>query len=221
MTTPKVMIAVPAYTGQIPIGMFKSMLHDIIAMRERGWNINCSDVIGGAEIDTIRNAFFAAFLRGDYTHLVMIDSDLMWDAGGIMRLIDAGEDFVAGLYPKRQYPITYPAHLKAGNRFDMTPTGLIEVDAVPGGFVCITRRMAKQMVAKYGHLRYVHSSLGPAWDVFGKIRDGEERLSEDLSFCKRWRGIGGKIYVVPDLQMGHVGQHVFTGRFGEVQERAA
>lgn len=38
-------------------------------------------------------------------------------------------------------------------------------------------------------------------------------LSEDISFCRRWRErCGGEIWACVDQEIGHVGRHVFRGR---------
>ena len=36
-------------------------------------------------------------------------------------------------------------------------------------------------------------------------------LTEDYSFCRRWRMLGGKIYVLREAELGHIGTHVYRG----------
>jgi hypothetical protein len=38
-------------------------------------------------------------------------------------------------------------------------------------------------------------------------------LSEDLSFCERWRRIGGEIWACVDETITHVGRMAFEGRY--------
>lgn len=36
-------------------------------------------------------------------------------------------------------------------------------------------------------------------------------LTEDYSFCRRWRLLGGKIYALMEADVGHIGKHVYRG----------
>ena len=40
-------------------------------------------------------------------------------------------------------------------------------------------------------------------------------LSEDYAFCRRWRDIGGKIWVDLHCKLLHLGQHNFRGDLAE------
>jgi hypothetical protein len=46
--------------------------------------------------------------------------------------------------------------------------------------------------------------------AFDREEDGR-LLSEDITFCKRWRDIGGKIYAAPWVRTTHVGPYYFRG----------
>jgi hypothetical protein len=43
-------------------------------------------------------------------------------------------------------------------------------------------------------------------------------LSEDYSFCQRWRDMGGKVYVDVMITMGHVGKYEYAGQLGQFLE---
>ena len=45
------------------------------------------------------------------------------------------------------------------------------------------------------------------------IADGES-LPEDYSFCRRWRDIGGEIWIDLDSRFSHVGNYVYKGDLG-------
>lgn len=36
-------------------------------------------------------------------------------------------------------------------------------------------------------------------------------LTEDYSFCRRWRMLGGKVYALMEAELGHIGKHVYRG----------
>jgi hypothetical protein len=45
--------------------------------------------------------------------------------------------------------------------------------------------------------------------------DSGRYLSEDYAFCRRWRDMGGKIWVDLDCKLMHLGQHLFGGDLAE------
>ena len=61
------------------------------------------------------------------------------------------------------------------------------------------------------------SAGAPALAFFrlhGRPRFGRY-LSEDYAFCRRWRDMGGKIWVDLDCKLMHLGQHLFGGDLAE------
>ena len=101
--------------------------------------------------------------------------------------------------------------------------GLIEVAEAPAGFMCIRRSVLERMITEYPDLKYVPD--GPPdpvkqahcyrfFDVMVEPETGRY-LSEDFAFCRRWRDVGGKIFVDVTARLRHVGTHVFSGDFSE------
>ena len=41
--------------------------------------------------------------------------------------------------------------------------------------------------------------------------DSRRYLSEDFAFCRRWRDMGGKVYVDLNSKLQHAGQHLYRG----------
>jgi hypothetical protein len=97
--------------------------------------------------------------------------------------------------------------------------GFVEVAEAPTGFMVIKRHVFTQMQQKYPELNYVPD--GPPnnplrhlhWRFFDCIIDPDtgRYLSEDFTFCRRWRDLGGKVFVDLNCKLGHLGQHVFRG----------
>jgi hypothetical protein len=73
------------------------------------------------------------------------------------------------------------------------------------------------MVAHYADTEFDcrDAPNGTAWALFDPYHTGRKKLSEDLSFCQRWRDIGGRVFVIPDIRMGHIGLKTFTGSFAD------
>lgn len=212
-----VWIAIPAYTGQVHLGTMRSLIADMLRLAERGDRVTIFDESGNAMIGDCRGLIVAKFLEGDGTHLVFVDSDVAWEAGALVGMVDRGVEFVAGLYPQRRDPINYCCQWLTERRELELVDGLIEVKGVPAGFMCLSRGMLEKMVAHYPDTQF-HCPEAPGetvHDLFGPCRIGKVKFGEDYSFCKRWRDIGGQIWIDPEIRMGHVGFKTFMGSVGE------
>jgi hypothetical protein len=98
-------------------------------------------------------------------------------------------------------------------------TKLLEVEAIPAGFTKFSRNCIEKMIEafpeKYYHASAKDNEFYPLFDSFVVDRDGIKfKHGEDYSFCYRWLSIGGKIWIDPEIGMGHVGLKVFEGHLG-------
>jgi hypothetical protein len=91
-----------------------------------------------------------------------------------------------------------------------------EITGIGTGCMLISRRCIKEMTEKHSEeLGFSDDFLGgETVGIFDWIRDPKtrERFSEDLSFCLRWRAMGGKVYafIGPGIPLTHVGFHEYT-----------
>lgn len=211
-----VMIAIPAYTGQIHLGTMRSLFTDLLALQARGDSFTLHDECGNALIADARALIVSQFLESDCDTLVFIDSDVCWEQGALLRLIDHPVDMVAGIYPQRRDPINYcvkwldKPELQAEN-------GLLEVSGVPAGFMKLTRSQLVKMIEQYPDSEfYVEVAKDHrCWALFADYRIGKHKMGEDYSFCKRWTDMGGKVWIDPEIKMGHVGYKTFNGHLGD------
>jgi len=98
------------------------------------------------------------------------------------------------------------------------------------GFMMIKRDVINIMQKEYPELKYtsdydrklltspspseddpLRNNLYSLFDTMHDQENGNAYLSEDYSFCKRWRDVGGKIWVDPDINLNHIGKHTFAG----------
>lgn len=129
------------------------------------------------------------------------------------------------------HTVTAPGEKGEAWPFVHVENGVAEAVSVHLGFTLISRTCLETMVEHYAR------ELG-----YDDFEDGERRravalfqlvitpgthgvlLSEDFSFCHRWRAIGGKVhvYVGEGAPLDHHGSHVFRGkRAGLFRETAA
>ncbi len=214
-----VWIAIPAYTGQVHLGTMRSIIADMLALADRGDKVTIFDESGNAMIGDCRALIVTQFLASDATDLVFVDSDVCWEAGALTRLVDAPVEFVAGIYPQRRDPINYCVqYLTDRTELWADPeTGLLEVAGVPAGFMRLSRAMLERMVEHYPDTAF-YCEQAPekiSHALFDPYRIGKLKFGEDYSFCKRWRDIGGKVWIDPELKLGHVGFKTFLGCIGD------
>ena len=214
----KVMVAIPAYTGTIHLGTMRSLMTDLMALQARGDEWTVHDECGNALIADARALIVAQFLASDCDTLVFIDSDVVWEAGGLLKLVDKPVDMVAGIYPQRRDPINYCVKwLGTGDLWADPATGLLEVAGVPAGFMKLSRKQLEAMVDQYPDTTfYVESApKQTAWALFADYRIGKHKMGEDYAFCRRWTDMGGKVWIEPEIKMGHVGYKTFNGHLGD------
>lgn len=112
-------------------------------------------------------------MHTEHTHLFWIDADIGFTPEQALRLLLAGRDVVAGVYPLERIDWTgeipagltqaqfleralrYPVNLHDGARLEVDDDGFMKVDEAPTGFMCIRRAVLETMIARMPELRYV------------------------------------------------------------------
>lgn len=211
-----VMIAIPAYTGVVHMGTMRSLINDLFELTKRGDKFTLVDDIGNALIADSRGIIATRFWESDCDCLVFVDSDVVWQAGALLKLVDANEDLVAGIYPNRRDPIAYPVHYLDKPELWANPeTGLLEVKSVPTGFMKISRNCIAKMIEAYPDKHYYTAERDKEfYPLFDHVFEDGFKWGEDYSFCIRWRKIGGQVWIDPEIAMGHVGYKIFEGHIG-------
>lgn len=177
-----------------------------------------------ADIALARSNIFSAFVRSNCTHLLTIDADMSWGVDAIIRLFNAKKDFAAVAGPKKRYPITFAASYTSENgdpiQLQYDPeSGAMEIGEIGSAFLLITRNCATKMVESYPELHYTGVTGESNYGVYTPMVISKKWYSEDFAFCKRWRGIGGHCYMIPEVVLGHTGAHTFSGSFAEMAQR--
>lgn len=155
--------------------------------------------------------------------VVFLDHDVSWRPGDLRKLIDTPGDVVAGTYRYKCEEERYMgaliegADLRAQGRAD----GCLLAHTVPAGFLKVTPGAVHRFMKRFPEL-----TCGPKYrlsvDLFNHgVIDGCW-YGEDVAFCKRWREIGGQIWLVPDLNIGHhSATEAFPGNFHGYMLRAS
>lgn len=195
------------------------------------------------DIVRVRARIVQDFLETDATHLLFVDADTGFRSETVLGMLQVGADYVATPYPQKRihferlpeclkghedeppdarlydYSVGFPKG--RAPQFDPKTCTVEDISYCGLGLTLCTRECLEKMVTHYGQdstLVFQDSSRPGAksrrtvslFQLF--IRD-EHLLSEDYSFCTRWRDIGGVIhlYLGPGSPCAHVGEHVFVG----------
>ena len=215
---------IPCYGGQINEGSFISMLKFMATANRLGMNFTVDTMVNESLIPRGRNSLVAKFLQFGTdanppmtsTHLMFVDADIAFEPEEIIKLILADKDIAGGLYPKKALPISYvvnriPNAAQEGN--------LVQVANLGTGFMLIRREVIEKMIAAMPDLHY-QDSIGLAekyspfkYALFDTMIDEttKEYLSEDYTFCKRWRDLGGDIWADLSIRLTHIGYYSFAG----------
>lgn len=207
-------VASPVYGGGFA-GYWLAVMRLMAAKSDT--RITYMPLVGDSLITRARNICVIDFLESDADALMFIDSDLEFDPQDVFRLYESGKDIACGVYPKKCYPLDWPANLfqaDGGVPIDHG-NGMVRLMDAPTGFMLIRRHVVEAMVAAHPELRCKFSHEGNKWGhaLFDSQIDAETRmyLSEDFDFCRKAQSLGFEVWADPKIVLSHVGLQRFTG----------
>lgn len=209
----QVFVSIPMYEGKLCAVTVASFFNDLPRAAEAGIYLHLDPQIGSSDLPFVRGMGLSRFLASGMDEWVGIDWDVGWEPGGLVRLLQHEVDFVMGVYPKRQdrteFVVSFP-----GGKMVRETNGLARIVAGPAGFYRVTRSAMERMIGHYRELNFRNEdspTLGKIWGVFEKHISGGERISEDISFVKRWVDMGETAWVDPTIRMYHAGMKIWEG----------
>lgn len=232
---PKILVALPTYRGNI---------HARTAICLIGLK-NCPaafafDNYDSASAAATRNVLASRFLSdASFTHILMIDDDMIFRHQAITRMIDAKSAFIGLACPLRKLDLeaafkfakTEPSQKAVAKalRFNIAPPpgdkltikdGIAEVDAIGAAITLIARQTFEAIIAKGVRTRRDHAEdiKGPLYGFFDPFPEGDNLVEEDVAFCRRAKKAGIRIHAVIDETVVHAGQFMYTGKFSDVLE---
>ncbi len=175
------------------------------------------------------------------THLLFIDADIGFEPEAVQRLLELDEEVAAGMYPlkvvdwSRMAAVVRPGMTEtmvreASMHFVGVPRapaereerdGFVTAEYAGTGFMMIKRSAIERLIAAHPETRYHAMQTYPPqkaggapfhslFDCMIEPSTGTY-LSEDFTFCHRFRAIGGKIWLDTRSRLRHVGSLEFSG----------
>ena len=206
MSATKTLIAMPCMET-MPTRTVSSLLS-----MERPGKTAISFTIGSLVYEA-RNEQASVAINQGYDRVLWIDSDMRFDTDLMVRLagdVDAGCDFVCGLFFKRQLPLT-PLVYKA---LDFTETDedisvnvtMYEPDTVPRD------KLFRIGGSGFGACMVTTRMLKDIWERSGPPFTPLSKLGEDLSFCLRAKQAGYEMWCDSRVKIGHLGYIEYGAR---------
>lgn len=218
---PSVFCFVPTFGQQLTTTTFLTThaLQQALNFKGVGGGISALSYPDIAELRNIAMTIWYDTLRE--THLLFIDADMGFDPQIVLDMLLFDQPIVGALCPKRVLPVQW-AGAGDGRETTEVRAGFMKVAGVGMAVTLIRRDAIKIMLEKMPHLSDTRLHMHSAKDIiegagtkriiraFDKIDDPENGpLSEDLSFCRRWRECGGEIWANMMYRISHVGPYPY------------
>jgi hypothetical protein len=222
----KLFIATPAFGHQVTTNYANSLLKFVSTAHPR---LAVSSAIhmqsGMALVTQARNNCVSYFLNSECTHFLFIDADIGFEPEAIYRLIEKDVPLCLTPYPVKGYgkdhQLQFIVHFPDKDNVRIQKDGFTEITAGPTGFMMIKREVFEKLAEKYPERKTVNKQLvgnkvetmEKGWYTFFETAQDPENgyLGEDISFCRLWTNIGGKIYADTQTPLTHFGSHAFHG----------
>jgi hypothetical protein len=237
---PHIFVATPCFGGSVTQGYMQSIIQLMQHAGAAGIDLSLGMLGNDALVTRCRNSLVGQFMElGTPTHLLFIDSDITFEPQQVTRMLAADLDVVGGMYPLKvlHWDVRAAARLRLGEAAEtaaMLYVGVMcEGDAlerhgdfataryVGTGFMMIKRQTIERMIEGFPQTRYrtTHAYPLPKGPVHDRhaLFDGSilaetgEYLSEDYTFCQRWRSLGGKVWLDTAGKLTHCGPYEFQG----------
>ena len=212
----KLFLALPVYGGYDP--HFVTCLLQLVTHQPRVADIIIRPCIGDSLVARARNRLCAEFLASDATHLLFLDTDLIFSPEHVIKLIEhakRGEPIVAGLYPKKQLELGWVCNVLDEIQ-EPNEHGLVAVKYAGTGCLMFSREVLTKMSELNPEIEYdpdEGDSPGVKWDFFAtgvRAFEGRRRyLSEDWMFCQRAQDAGFEVMMDTSVVLKHVGQFIY------------
>jgi hypothetical protein len=234
------MVATPCFGGMVTQRYMQSTMALMQLGTACGFAVTIELLGYDSLITRSRNTLVARFLDIETTtHLFFIDADIGFGVEQVARMLRFDQDIVAGMYPLKLIDWDAGALARAGGgeaaetaplRYVGTPCegaarqqrdGFVTGLYAGTGFMLLRRAALRRMTEHYAHTRYTaaHTQAVPSrspnqYALFDCMIEPEtgHYLSEDYTFCRRWREIGGTIWLDTQGALHHVGPHDFAGQ---------
>ncbi len=161
-------------------------------------------------VSTARNRLVQRALATNCTHVLWLDGDVAFHADAIVQLLRLDVDVACLAYLARPNAegvrTSERSYSVCLTDLEQEPVrGTVRVDHSGFGALLMRREVLTRLTAAHPELacRDNYGEAGDTHALFAELIEDGVRYSEDVSFCKRWAGLGGAIHVLLDADTSH------------------
>jgi hypothetical protein len=226
---PHVVIATTSRDPELSYAWHDSVTHARAVLATH--RIQSSELkLPGGSIQYARNRLLSGFIkRTEGTFILYVDTDIGFDAKDLVRMVRANREVMSGAYCLRDIDWARVAALqsrdpqvlrRASSRLNVKWTrglngapvrdgDLLEADDVGAGFLLLRRDAVERLIAGPFPKYFCIEDQETQTQVFEpKVIDGFPH-TEDFIFARRWRELGGHIWVDGRARFTHWGPYGF------------
>lgn len=190
---------------------WSSLKAGVTLLKNKGYVIHAYSIMGDPYIAKVRSALANKFLKSNCDTFIFLADDLKYKPSDLLQLIETSGDVVAGAYRIKTTKVKYPVTINRDK--DGFPIvredGCISAKWVQTGFLRINRCVFEAIMLHYPERAFYGIKDGKkvniSCDFFpqGTGIISHKWIGEDYGFCELWRGIDGKIWIIPDMDLTH------------------
>jgi glycosyltransferase involved in cell wall biosynthesis len=160
--------------------------------------------VGCPYISSARATMLRKALDAKADIIVFLDYDLSFPPEALVKLIETEGEVVSGTYRFKMDEEKYMGRLAedAQGRPIVRDDGALKAEWIPAGFLKVTATAIDGFMGAYPELMY-GPRYAPLIDLFNHGAHEGVWWGEDYAFSRRWREMGGEIWMVPDLDIAH------------------
>jgi hypothetical protein len=219
--TKGIVIATPAYGGQVTVNYVNSLIRSQALFQQYGIQLHVMFLCNHSLITMARNRLVAEIFgrdKYDWDSIVWIDADISWEPEDLLKLSLHDEDVVCGTYRKKLPDACHFTIKLIEGKEEPDERGLIEVEATGTGFLRVSKKAMQDLLdsEKQSYTEKLtqpelSSALIEIKNIFESGNKNGEMLSEDFFFCAKLRERGYKIMLDTKIDLGHDGSFTYRG----------
>lgn len=144
----------------------------------------------------------------DCAGVLMIDSDMKWQAAHVYQILGHNKPIVGGVYARKEANSRWVMTGLEGEEIDEA-TDLLKVKEIGTGFLWIAREVFEKMIKEMPWIEYdaadEHGAVRPMWNFFYQGVQDRRLLGEDYGFCHFARKLGYDIFADTRCIIPHTG----------------
>ena len=191
----KILLAVP-HKGLILTQLANYVGRAKLKIREKGHEV-IMIYNDNVPLDLARNQIVEFAKKNNVDKLFFLDADITSSKSeDVLKLCLSDKEVIAGIYPKRSFPIKHISKIDGKPLTDFPKDELFEVTTTGAGFMCIDTNIFKRMTKPYFHF---------------DLTKGIDSPGEDEWFCNKVKSEAKtSVWIDPSVKCLHYGWHGFS-----------